>query len=340
MHGYLTYFTQSPGVTAARLPWWIVGAMSVLAWNFNAMCHGQTFPTKNLRLVVPTPAGSSVDIAARLIADALRVRLGYAVIIDNRPGGGGTVAAAYVARANADGHSLFVGFNGPLATAPFLFKNLSYRPLTDFSPVIATVSQPHVLAIHATHAARTLPEFIADVKARPGKYSYASVGNASASHLTMELFKAQAGLTLTHVPYNGGPPAVQGLIAGDTLALFAAYINVRELAVVGKLRLLGLAEAKRSETVPNLPTFVEQGVNGVDAPLFNAIVAPGGTPQSVVALLNREIAMALVQGEMRSRLVGAGMEPIGGSPEQLAALIRAEAQRWGPLIRRLGLRLD
>jgi len=301
---------------------------------------GPVFPSKNLRLVVPTPAGSSVDIAARVIGEGLRERLGQAVVIENKPGAGGTIAAAEVARATADGHSLFVGFNGPLATAPYLFKNLPYQPLQHFAPVIATVSQPHVLAINAAHPARTLAEFVADVKSKPGKYNYASVGNASASHLTMELFKAQTGLAITHVPYNGGPPATQALIAGDALALFAAYINVKELAAGGKLRVLGLAEARRSAGVPDLPTFAEQGVSGVDAPLFNAIVAPAGTPKNVVDKLNRDIRAVLDKPEVRSRLTGAGMDIIGGSPEQLAALMRAEAQRWAPLIRRLDLRLD
>lgn len=302
--------------------------------------HAQTFPSKNLRLVVPTPAGSSVDIAARLIGDGLRERLGQAVVIENKPGAGGTIAAAEVARATADGYSLFVGFNGPLATAHYLFKNLPYKPLESFAPITATVSQPHVLTIHAAHPARNLSEFVADVKAKPGKYNYASVGNASASHLAMELFKSQAGLNITHVPYNGGPPATQALIAGDALALFAAYINVKELAAGGKLRVLGLAEAKRSPGVPDLPTFAEQGVSGVDAPLFNAIVAPAGTPKDVVSKLNSEIRTVLAKPEVRARLVGAGMDVIGGPPEQLAALMRAEALRWEPIIGRLGLRVD
>lgn len=317
-----------------------VCCIGALPWLGASAAHAQPFPSKNLRLVVPTPAGSSVDFAARLIGEGLRERLGQAVVIENKPGAGGTIAAAEVARAAADGHSLFVGFNGPLATAPFLFKNLPYKPLENFAPVIATVSQPHVLAVHAGLPARTLGEFVAQVKSHPGKYNYASVGNASASHLAMELFKAQAGLSLTHVPYGGGPPATQALIAGDAQALFTAYVNVKELAAGGKLRVLALAEAVRSPSVPDVPTFAEQGLRAVDAPLFNAMVAPAGTAKHIVVQLNREIGAVLAQAPVRSRLAAAGMDAIGGSPEQLAALMRAEAQRWEPVIRQLGVRLE
>ena len=302
--------------------------------------YAQGYPARVVRMLVPTPAGSSVDIAARLIADRLRERLGHPVIIENKPGAGGTIAGAEVARAAADGHTLFVGFNGPLATAHLLFRNLPYKPLESFAPVIATVSQPHVLAITASHPARTLAAFVADVKSNPGKYNYASVGNASASHLAMELFKAQAGFFMTHVPYSGGPAATQALIAGDAQALFAAYVNVKELAVGGKLRVLGLAEAARSPGVPDLPTFAEQGVRGVDAPLFNAIVAPAGTPDKIVDQLNREIRSLLDAVEVRGRLSTAGMDVVGGSPARLSAMMRAEVQRWEPVIRQLGIGLD
>jgi tripartite-type tricarboxylate transporter receptor subunit TctC len=305
-----------------------------------AAAQAQPFPTKNMRLVVPTPAGSSVDIAARLIGEGLRERLGHAVVIENRPGAGGTIAATEVARAVADGHSLFVGFNGPLATAPLLYKNLSYAPHTSFAPVVTTVSLAHVLALSGGHPARTLGEFVNDVRGKPGKYNYASVGNASASHLAMELFKSRAGLNLTHVPYSGGPPATQAMLAGDAQALFTAYINVKTLADAGKLKVLALAEARRAPGLPDLPTFAEQGVAGVDAPLFNALAAPAGTPRHVIGILNREVRAVLERADVRAKLASGGMDAVGGTPEQLAALMRAETARWAPVIERLGLRLD
>jgi tripartite-type tricarboxylate transporter receptor subunit TctC len=318
----------------------LLGTAFVLAFFGGTAAYPQGYPLKPQKFIVPTPAGSSVDIAARLIAEGLRERLGQPVVVENKAGAGGTIAAAEVARAAPDGYTLFAGFNGPLATAPFLFTRLTYKPLESFAPVVATVSQPHVLVVNVSHPARTLAEFVADVRMKSGQYNYASVGNASASHLTMELFKMQAGLAISHIPYNGGPAATQALIAGDVQALFVAYANVKELVVAGRLKVLGLAENSRSPALSNVPTFTEQGVRGVDAPLFNAIVAPAGTPKNIVDLLNREIRAVLDAPEVRSRLAGAGMDVIGGSPDQLTALMRSEAQKWEPIIRRLGLKLD
>lgn len=300
----------------------------------------QSFPSQTVRIVVPTPPGSSVDIAARLISERLRERLGQPVIIENRPGAGGTIAGGEVARAAADGHTLFAGFNGPLASAPLLFSKMTYRPLESFVPIITTVSQPHVLVVNAQHPAKNLAEFVASVRSAPGRYNYASVGNGSASHLTMELLKSRANLAIVHIPYTGGPGATQALVAGDVHALFTAYVNVRPMVSAGRLRVLGIAESKRSPALPDVPTFAEQGFAGIDAPLFNAIVAPAGTPAAVVARLNREIGEILMLDDTRNKLASGGMDVIGGSPEQLAALMRAEAQRWQPVVDRLGLRPD
>ncbi|TXL68413.1 Bug family tripartite tricarboxylate transporter substrate binding protein [Zeimonas arvi] len=306
-----------------------------------ARAFAQAWPSRPIRLVVPTPPGSSVDVAARLIAEGLRGKLGGAtVLVENKPGAGGTIAAADVARSAPDGHSLFVGFNGPLATAEHVFPRLPYKPLESFAPIIATVSQPHVLVVNAAHPARTLREFVAGVKAAPGKANYASVGNASASHLTMELFKSAAGLFIVHIPYNGGPAATQGLIAGDVDALFTAYVNVQGPVSAGRLRVLALAEKKRSPRLPEVPTFAEQGVPQVDAPLWNAIVAPAGTPAEIVGKLNAAIDAVLAEPAVREKLAGGGMDVIGGRPELLAEMMRTESAKWLPVVRRLGIKPD
>ena len=325
-------FWSAIAVIAAIIPF------GVLAPSGSAAA--QSFPSQTVRIVVPTPPGSSVDIAARLISERLRERLGQPVIIENRPGAGGTIAGGEVARAAADGHTLFAGFNGPLASAPLLFSKMTYRPLESFVPIITTVSQPHVLVVNAQHPAKNLAEFVASVRSAPGRYNYASVGNGSASHLTMELLKSRANLAIVHIPYTGGPGATQALVAGDVHALFTAYVNVRPMVSAGRLRVLGIAESKRSPALPDVPTFAEQGFAGIDAPLFNAIVAPAGTPAAVVARLNREIGEILMLDDTRNKLASGGMDVIGGSPEQLAALMRAEAQRWQPVVERLGLRPD
>ena len=301
----------------------------------------QSWPSRPIRLVVPTPPGSSVDVAARLIAEGLRTKLdGATVLVENKPGAGGTIAAADVARSAPDGHSLFVGFNGPLATAEHVFAKLPYKPLVSFSPVIATVSQPHVLVVNANDPARTLGEFVARVKAAPGKANYASVGNASASHLTMELFKSAAGLFIVHIPYNGGPAATQGLLSGDVDALFTAFVNVQGPVQAGRLRVLALAEGRRSPRLPDLPTFAEQGLPQVDAPLWNAIVAPAGTPAGIIERLNRAIDSVLTEPAVRQKLAGGGMDVIGGAPARLAQMMQDESRKWLPVIRRLGIKPD
>jgi tripartite-type tricarboxylate transporter receptor subunit TctC len=282
-----------------------------------------------------------VDVAARLVAEGLRARLdGATVLVENKPGAGGTIAAADVARSAPDGYSLFVGFNGPLATAEHVFAKLGYKPLESFAPVIATVSQPHVLVVNANDPARTLGEFVTRVKATPGKANYASVGNASASHLTMELFKSAAGLFIVHIPYNGGPAATRGLISGDVDALFTAYVNVQGPVQAGRLRVLALAEAKRSPRLPEVPTFAEQGLAQVDAALWNAIVAPAGTPPEIVTRLNREIDAVLAEPAVREKLAGGGMDVIGGPPARLAQMMQNESRKWLPVIRRLGIKPD
>ncbi len=313
-------------------------ALSVMVLPISGLA--QSLGERPIRLVVPTPPGSSVDIAARLIAEGLRPRLGVTVLVENKPGAGGTIAAADVARSAPDGHSLFVGYNGPLATAPFVFAKLPYRPLESFVPVIATVSQPDVLALNANSPARTLREFVASIKAHPGKANYASVGNASAGHLTMELFKSVAGLQIVHIPYSGGPAATQGLVAGDVDAMFTAYVNVLGPVNAGRLRVLALAEKHRSPSLPEVPTFAEEGWPQVNAPLWNGIVAPAGTPDDLVATLNRAIDGVLAEPDVRGKLAGGGMDVIGGSPELLGRMMHDEAEKWRPLIRRLGIRPD
>jgi tripartite-type tricarboxylate transporter receptor subunit TctC len=299
----------------------------------------QSYPARPVRMLVPTPPGSSVDLGARLIAERLRERLGQPVIVENRPGAGGTIAAAEVARSAPDGHTLLVGFNGPLATAGLLYPKLAYRPL-ELAPVIATVTQPHVMVVAGAHPAADLKQFVARARAAPGRYNYASVGNASGSHLAMELFKSVADLYVVHIPYNGGPAATQAVMNGDADSLFTALVNVQGQVSAGRLKVLGLAERQRTPAAPDVPTFAEQGFPQVEAPLFNAIAAPPGTPAEVVRRLNREIGAVLDEPSVRQRLASGGMEVIGGSPDGMAALVRAEVERWAPVVRRLDLKLD
>jgi tripartite-type tricarboxylate transporter receptor subunit TctC len=310
-------------------------AFAVLA----AGAQAETWPTQTIRLVVPTPAGSSVDIVARIIGDKLSGLLGHSVIVDNRAGAGGTIGADAVAKAH-DGHTFFVGYNGPLTVAPALFPRLPYDPQRDFKPIILAVTQPNVLAVRADLHVNSVQELIALARRQPGKIDYASVGNGSLSHLAMEMLKMRSGAYLLHIPFNGGPPAAQALARGDVQVLFAALSNLQPLAKSGRVKLLAVSNAKRSVAAPELPTIAEQGFAGFDATTWNGFLAPADTPPEVVLRLNKAIGQILAMPDVQSRLLIVGAEAEGGTPEQFAALLRSETAAWPAVIKRSGAKAD
>ena len=304
--------------------------------------HAQ-WPQKPVRIVVAAPGGSSVDIVARLIAGELRNRLGQAIIIDNKPGAGGTLGAAEVAKSPADGYTLFLGFNGPLANAPSLYSTLKYDPQRDFIPIILTGSQPNLLAVAANVPVNSLKELVALAKSQPGKLSYASVGNGSVSHLCMELLKRQAGVDLLHVPFNGGPPAAVAVAAGDVQVIFAAPSNLMAHVKSGKIKALAVTSLKRFAPVSELPTIAESGVAGLaqfEAIAWNGLVAPVGTPSAIVLQLNREISAVLTMPMVNRKLFDAGIEAGGGAPEAFGQLMKSEAKKWGTVIVATGAKVD
>ena len=301
------------------------------------------WPQKPLRIVVAAPAGSSVDIVARLIAEPLRARLVQAIIVDNRPAAGGTLAAAEVAKSAGDGYTLYLGFNGPLANAPALYSKLAYDPLRDFIPIILTGSQPNLLAVAANVPANSLRELIALAKSQPGKLTYASVGNGSVSHLSMELLKRQADVDLLHVPFNGGPPAVLAVAAGEVQVIFAAPSNLLSQVKSGKMKALAVTSLKRFAPIANIPTVAESGVPGLaqfEAIAWNGLLAPAATPKEIVIRLNREIGEVLASPGLKRKLFDAGIDAGGGTPEAFARLIKAEAQKWGEVIKATGASVD
>lgn len=304
--------------------------------------HAQ-WPQKPIRIVVAAPGGSSVDIVARLIAGELRNRLGQAIIIDNKPGAGGTLGAAEVAKSPADGYTLLLGFNGPLANAPSLYSTLKYDPQRDFIPIILTGSQPNLLAVAANVPVNSLKELVALAKSQPGKLSYASVGNGSVSHLCMELLKRQAGVDLLHVPFNGGPPAAVAVAAGDVQVIFAAPSNLMAHVKSGKIKALAVTSLKRFAPVSELPTIAESGVAGLaqfEAIAWNGLVAPVGTPSAIVLQLNREINAVLTMPMVNRKLFDAGIEAGGGTPEAFGQLMKSEAKKWGTVIVATGAKID
>ena len=312
-----------------------------------AISHAATaaapWPQKPIRMVVAAPVGSSVDIAARIIAEGLKPMLGQPVIVDNKPAASGTIGAAEVAKAAPDGYTLYLGFNGPLANAPALYTKLSYHPQRDFAPIILTTEQPNLLAVNAEVPAKNLAELIALAKARPGKLNYASVGNGSVSHLGMELLKREAGIDITHIPFNGGPPAVEAVIGGEVQVIFAAPSNLISHIKTGKLRAIAVTSSKRYPFMPTVPTIAESRIPGLEkfeAIAWNALLAPKNTPPEIIARLNKATDKVLAKADVRKRLSSVGMYALGGTPEALATWMEAETNKWGEIIRTTGAQVD
>lgn len=321
----------------------LIAALTLPLFATVASATGTSWPQKPIRIVVGAPAGSSVDIGARILADGLKENLAQAVIVDNKAAAGGTVAAAEVARATADGYTLYLGFNGPLANAPALFKSLPYDPQRDFAAITMTTAQPNVLAVNASVKANNLQALQALARATPGTLNYASVGNGSASHLSMELLKRAANIDLVHVPFNGGPPAVQAVMAGDVHMILTAPSNVLGQIRAGKLRAIAVASLTRIAALPEVPTMTESDIAGLrdfEAISWNALVAPRDTPKSVITKLNQAVREVLNAPDAQRKLKDAGMEVITGTPEAAAAWMQREAKKWGDVVRATGAKVE
>jgi tripartite-type tricarboxylate transporter receptor subunit TctC len=300
----------------------------------------QTWPDKPIRFIVAAPAGSSLDVLARAIADKLKGRLGQPIVVEDRPAAGGTAATDFVAKSAPDGDTMLMSFNGPLAFGPHLYSKLPYDPQKDFAPVIITSSQPNVLVVTAALPVKSVKELVSYAKANPGKLNFASVGNGSSSHLTMELLKSIAGLDIVHVPFNGSPPAVTATIQGETQMMFAVMQPLQAQIQAGRLRALAVTTATRFALLPDLPTIAESGYPGFEALAWNGVLVPTGTPRPIVQRLNAEINAILKDPGVRSALNAQGFELIGGTPEDFATLIKAESDKWAPVIRKTGAKID
>lgn len=303
----------------------------------------QTWPSRPIRLIVAAPAGSSLDVIARAVGDRIKDPLGQAIVVENRPAAGGTQATDAVAKAAPDGYTLLLSFNGPLAFAPYLYPRLPYDPQKELAPVVLTTVQPNLLAVAADLPVTSAKELVAWMKARPGKLNYASVGNGSSSHLTMEYLKLLTGTFALHIPFNGAPPAVLSVMSGDTQALTTVPTVIMPQVKAGKMRALAVTGKTRYSLLPEVPTVAESGLNELrdfEAIAWNGILAPAGTPREVIARLNAEINQAFAEPAVRARLTGGGLESAGGTAEAFARLMVDEAAKWAPIIKRTGARLD
>ena len=301
--------------------------------------HAQSWPDRPIKFIMAAPAGSSLDVLGRTIAEKLTARLGQPVVVEDKPAAGGTVATAEVAKAAPDGYTMMIGFNGPLSFAPLLQK-LPYDVQKDLAPVITTTSQPNVLAVNASLPIKSIADLVAYAKANPGKLNYASVGNGSSSHLNMELFKQMAGIDAVHVPFNGSPPAVTATIQGETQMMFAVMQPLQAQIQAGKLRAIAVTSAQRFPLLPDYPTIADSGYPGFEALAWNGVLVPAATPKAIVMRLNAEIDAILKEPDVVQKLHAQGFDLIGGSPEAFGALIKGETEKWAPVIKRLGLKID
>ena len=302
--------------------------------------RAQNWPAKPVRLILTAPPGSSIDVLGRLVAEQLRERLGQPVVAENRAQAGGTVGTNEIAKAAPDGSTIGLSFTGPLATAPFLYSKLPYDPARDLAPIVLVGTAPNILAVNSRLPVNSFRELIDYAKARPGQLNYASVGNGSASHLAMELLKHMADLFIVHIPYNGAPPAVQATAAGDVELIMSNPTSLLPLIQGGRIRPLAVTGSTRWAPMKELPTIAESGFAGFEAVAWNGFVAPAGTPRELIARLNQEINAILQAPQVKPKIESAGWEVAGGTAEAFAVFMQSERQRWQPVIKRSGAKLD
>jgi len=299
------------------------------------------YPAKPLRFVVPYPPGGPTDLMARLLQPELQQRLGVPVIIDNKPGAGGNVGSAEVARqAPADGHTLLLAASGPMAVNQSLYKSMPFDALTDLAPVIQISSFPLVLEVHPSLGPRTLKDFIAQSKARPDDFSYASAGNGTPQHLAGEIYAKAQTIKLSHVPYKGAGPALNDLLGGQVKVMFDIVASSLPHLQSGKLLPLAVTSAKRSPLLPNVPTMAEAGLPSVEITAWHGIAVRAGTPRPVIDRLNAALNDAFRNPAFRKKWEELGTPVVGGTPEQFGQLIRTETVRLGRVVRESGATVD
>ncbi len=298
----------------------------------------QQYPTRPITLVVPFPPGGSATIIARIIADKLSDALGQQIVVDNRGGAGGSIAARQVAKSAPDGYTILLAFTGTLAVSPTIFPNVGYDPRKDFAGIGLIGMAPSVFAVHPSVPAQSVADLIKIAKASPGKIQYGSPGIGTTNHLAGELLASMADVKITHIPYKGTGPAITDLMGGHISMMFAPIPAAHGNVSTGMLRALGVTSLKRSRLLPDIPTVAEAGLPGFEVVQRSTLLAPAGTPRMVIERLNKELNAVLATDEVKKRLALEGAEPIPGAPEAYAADIDREEARWSKLVNALGLK--
>jgi tripartite-type tricarboxylate transporter receptor subunit TctC len=307
---------------------------------FATVAGAQAWPSKPIKWIVPFAPGGTTDILARTVAEKLQTVLGQPVVVENKPGAGGAVGAEFTAKAAPDGYTIMGGTISTHAINASLYAKLPYDPVKDFAPITLIARVPNMLVVYPGVPAKDVKELIALLKANPGKYSFASSGNGTSQHLSGELFKSMAGVDMQHIPYKGSPPALQDVVGGQVTMTFDNITTAWPLAKAGKLRALAVTTARRSSIAPDVPTLAESGLPGFEVGSWQGVFAPAGTPPEIVKRLNTEIVRILNLPDVREKLGNLGAEIVADSPEEFAALVKAEVVKWADVVKKSGAKVD
>ena len=308
-----------------------------MAWlvSVPAILHAQAYPSKPVRIVVAFTAGGTTDILARSVGQQLTERLKQPFVIDNKPGAGGNIGTEIVVRSPPDGYTLIIDSVGPIAVNPTLYKNLSYNPLTDLVPIVQIADVPNVLVVHPSLGVKNFEEFIAYAKANPGKLNYGSTGVGTSSHLSGYMLGKRMGIDLTHIPYKGAD-ALNDLLAGRLQFMFATIPSVIQYIQAGRVVPIAMSSAKRSRSLPDVPTLIESGLPGFEAGSWFGVFAPKGTPDAVIAQLNRTVNDIIAMPSIEKQMIGQGADPVGGTPAEFGQFVQREYEKWKVVVRESG----
>ena len=319
----------------------------IARWSALLLCclgalpsYAQTYPARAVRMIVPFPPGGPNDILARVVSQKMSESLGQQIIVDNRGGAGGIIGTEAGAKAAPDGYTLLLSGTAALSINPSLHAKLPYDPVKDFAPISLLATAPSILIVHPTLPVKTVKEFVALAKKRPGQLNYASAGVGTPPHLAGELFKSMAGIDITHVPYKGGGPALTDLLAGQVELYFSGISSAIPLIREGRVKAIAVTSAKRSSVMPDMPTIAESGLPGYEVGNWYAILGPAGLPRDIVSRINTEIVKALKSQDTHKRVLELGADPVGSSPEQLASYMKAEIAKWAKVIKAAGIKAE
>jgi len=303
------------------------------------IAQGQGYPAKTIRWIVPWPPGGGADVLSRMLSPQLSEALKQQIVIDNRGGAAGNIGAEIAAKSPPDGYTIVFAYSGTHAINPSIYRRMPFKE-SDFAPIIQLASVPQVLVVHPSLPVKNVKDLVALAKGRPGELTYASSGSGAFNHLTGALFAQLTGTKLVHVPYKGGGPAAVALISGEVTMILGEPATIVGFVKSGRVRALGVTGAKRAPALPELPTIAEAGVKGYEATSWNGMLAPAGTPADIIRRLNAEYNRIIGTPDMNKRMLDNGYEPVGGPPERLGELIRAEIAKWAPVVKAAGVQVD